>query len=254
MRKPKETGVLFNGDMVRAIMSGEKTQSRRLIRPNTIKMLGYAAQIGEVSYFINAGELHKNDESYIVDFSPGGITGDKIWVRETTSIFGFSPSWEFNHEGGGDDFGHAICSVAYRSDGEIRKFDELLTCNDDEINEEAQAQRLSKKRSCPSIHMPKWAARTWLEITSVKVDRLQDIGMEDAIAEGVEGFDQPTGGDDYQDYWRNYLAGEKDADGWPWFAGDPIASFRSLWISIYGQESWDSNPWVFSYQFKLISQ
>ncbi len=95
----------------------------------------------------------------------------------------------------------------------------------------------------PSIHMPRWASRITLEVTGVRVERLQDISEEDAIAEGVECWEE-RGYDDAQDFYRNYHTG-----------GDLFtakASYRTLWESINGPGSWERNDWVWVIEFKRI--
>lgn len=94
----------------------------------------------------------------------------------------------------------------------------------------------------PSIFMPKEAARIFLEVTNVRVERLQDISREDAIAEGIERFDDAT-------FWyKNYL--NQPLPG----CSNPITSFQTLWMAINGAESWQSNPWVWVYEFKKIAK
>ncbi len=94
----------------------------------------------------------------------------------------------------------------------------------------------------PSIHMPRWASRITLEVTGVRVERLQDISEEDAIAEGVEVLWR--GYDDAQDFYRNYHTG-----GYLFTAK---ASYRTLWESINGPGSWERNDWVWVIEFKRI--
>lgn len=225
MTTPKEIGALFNGDMVRAIMRGDKTQTRRLVKPMPPSNHDWRGWV--ISPFNNKNDGAASwgcgsDASYAKPLLGGA--GDKVFVRET---FAENKILPLTDKLPGD--------YIYRAD----------------LNEQKQSKYAAAWT--PSIHMPKIAARIWLEITGVKVQRLQDITADEAIAEGVEGFNQSTGGDDYQDYWRNYMAKEPDDWQWPWFAGDPVKSFASLWVSIYGQESWDSNPWIFAYEFKIIS-
>ena len=93
--------------------------------------------------------------------------------------------------------------------------------------------------------MPKWAARIWLEITGVRVERLQDISEKDAIAEGIERTEDFFG----CPCWRDYSEPEGlDASVCP---DDPIGSFQTLWESIGGD--WDANPWVWVVDFKVLS-
>lgn len=99
----------------------------------------------------------------------------------------------------------------------------------------------------PSIHMPKIACKLWLEITDIKLERLHDITENDAIEEGIESMIiKTTLGQTYIGY-RNYLNGNEDPI--PYYR-NPIDSFRSLWISINGFDSWKLNPWVWVIRFK----
>jgi hypothetical protein len=222
----KERPMLFSAPMVRAICDGTKTQTRRIVKnPDT------AIECCDIA------RLHDQKE-VIENYCPYGKPDDQLWVRET-----FQPIFAegFDHHSSeypnySTGFGYAVSYPA--TDGII----EFVDADDNIVS-----------RCTPSIHMPRWASRIQLKIVRVRVERLNDISVEDAIAEGVEGMDQPTGGDDYQDYWRDYGVTEKDDDVWPWFAGDPISSYKSLWEKINGSESWQSNPWVWVIEFKRVN-
>ena len=102
--------------------------------------------------------------------------------------------------------------------------------------------RLTVKRWRPSIHMPRWASRLTLEIVGVRVERLNEISEEDAIAEGIER--------DAAEF-KNYNV--KDV-AFPWIGGvgAASASYSSLWESINGPGSWEANPWVWVLEFKPV--
>jgi hypothetical protein len=110
----------------------------------------------------------------------------------------------------------------------------------------------------PSIHMPKSAARIWLEVEDVRVERLRDISAWDAGAEGVNYWnidrDAFEGGElvaDYENYeWRDDPKYEDY--NFPHYA-NPVASFFSLWRKIHGKESFEANPWVYAISFKVLS-
>lgn len=96
----------------------------------------------------------------------------------------------------------------------------------------------------PSIYMPKAACRLFLEITNIRVERLQDISENDAISEGIEVLDGHSN-------YKNYLYG----DGMNYtYVKTPKLSFCTLWKSINGEESWEANPWVWVIEFKQISK
>lgn len=99
----------------------------------------------------------------------------------------------------------------------------------------------------PSIFMPKDAARIWLKITDVRVKRLQDISEEDAIKEGIEEL-KSNGIPHYRNYGKQLVAKEFN------FFCSPVNSFRSLWESINGENSWKQNPWVWVIEFERIEK
>lgn len=134
-----------------------------------------------------------NDEFLML--CPHGKRGDRLWVRES-----------FLQDSGG---------FIYRADGDF----------------EGNAKILGGWR--PSIFMPRWASRILLEITNVRVERINDISEEDAIAEGVDG--------------------EKEAAaiGSTWY-DKPRRAYRRIWESINGQGSWDLNPFVWVIEFKVV--
>lgn len=187
-----ERGMIFNAEMVRAVLDGRKTQTRRMLTPRQIKMIDTATAIGEC-YPLESGHQHENSQSYYREWCPFGAVGDRLWVRET-----------WNKYGG---------LLTYRADH-------------DWINEMRKATVCLAKWT-PSIHMPRWASRITLEITGVRVERLNDISEDDAKAEGA-----PT---------ECCVIGDKH------FLG-----FRSLWRSIYGADSWQANPWVWVIEFKRV--
>lgn len=145
----KEKGILFNAEMVQAILSGRKTQTRRIISEKTLHLFGVAA---------SAGQCHpielcdQRSQSYYLDFCPLGKPGDQLWVREA--------------------FAAGLCTestLAYRA---THKTEDL---------EEGWGETI---KWTPSIHMPRWASRINLLITGVRVERLRDISEQDAMAEG----------------------------------------------------------------------
>lgn len=108
----------------------------------------------------------------------------------------------------------------------------------------------------PSIHMPKEAARIFLKVTNVRVERLQDISEEDAIAEGIAIDKQPMKNNDGWYYPKNYLPENTEYWGSKYFKiGEYSKSFKSLWQSINAKKHpWESNPWVWVYEFQRIEK
>ncbi len=189
--------MIFNAEMVRAILDGRKTQTRRPVKfPVIDKNMGCELAGNELAGELAAGNYWN---------SPFGKPGDRIWVRET-----FSTVPDHDEPAG--------CSaLLYAADGNG-----------------------PYGKWTPSIHMPRWASRILLEITDVRVERLSSISEEDARAEGV-----PPAGDLLPDYPDTYLTPAGD------FATAKVA-FQRLWQSIYGDDSWQANPWVWVIEFKRI--
>lgn len=232
----KDRPIIFNADMVRAVLDGRKTQTRRMLTPHHLKMIDAAASAGEC-HPLESGRQHANSQSYYREWCPFGAVGDRLWVRETWSVVSHAfdddglmidyvpdrPAKAVHEQpfGRGYYSGHAI----YAADGGF-------TWGDDDGCVDG--------RSCwkPSIHMPRWASRITLEITGVRVERMYDISEADARAEGVE---QLRGG-----FWRHYQP------GWTQHQLSARGSFVTLWKSIYGEESWQANPWVWVIEFKRV--
>ncbi|MDT9874100.1 hypothetical protein [Enterobacter cloacae] len=189
----KERGMIFNSEMVRAILDGRKTQTRRIMKnqpagdyPDTPALI--RSVDGGFQWYGHYGE------SSIFN-CPFGAVGDRIWVRET-----FSPVPDHEEPAG--------CSaILYAADGNG-----------------------PYGKWVPSIHMPRWASRLTLEITEVRVERLQAITLGDICKEigcGLYDFRPATYGFQVRE---------------------------ELWKSIYGEENWQANPWVWVIEFKRIEE
>ncbi|EBS4934416.1 hypothetical protein BZV78_16295 [Salmonella enterica subsp. enterica serovar Goverdhan] len=226
----KERGMIFNGEMVRAILDGRKTQTRRImaIQPEHSE-LGLRRVIDSKNgrdngkYFWSQSDACGLKMRSKVFGCPYGEVSDRIWVRETFQgpLFDFDQMDAYCKDS--TPFEKAQFCV-YKADGksapEFFDADDNLHC-------------------CwrPSIHMPRWASRILLEITDVRVERLNAISQEDAQAEGME----LTG-------WRPTYS-DPDSGG---EVCTPYDNFAQLWSSIYGEESWQGNPWVWVIEFKRI--
>lgn len=145
---PRERPILFSGPMVRAILGGKKTQTRRLYRERP-------------------GDVRHRGRQLWQPPSPYGVRGDRLWVRETHAQFAV-----------GNRRGVAPQCVAYRATCDAEGGFEYVN-NGDEI------MRLQVTKWTPAIHMPRWASRITLEVTGVRVERLRALSEEDAIAEGI---------------------------------------------------------------------
>lgn len=213
----KERPILFSGPMVRAILDGRKTQTRRIMKPQPTYDGFWWSHKG----YSCGGEKQFRDGLPLFAGCPYGAVGDRLWVREACC----SDGW----------------SVHYLADNDHREFGE--TRYDDVIKLHHYSGGFS--RQVPSIHMPRWASRITLETTGVRVERLNEISESDAIAEGIESKPQPYG---KELDWKYYGWLEK-LNQW---STCPIRSYESLWNSINGPESWAANPFVWVIEFKRI--
>ncbi|ARO24794.1 hypothetical protein TAL182_CH03049 [Rhizobium sp. TAL182] len=209
--------ILFSAPMVRALLAGTKRQTRRIIKPqppaDVVRHCWYDAPL--------YGFTRDHDVSkdwHVVRLL--AYKGDRLWVKENHAI---------------------VPRTAYRMSEGVQQ---TLRPDDDHDAAVYAAgwERSKPGRWRPSIHMPRWASRLTLTVTDVRVERLQDISEDDAVAEGIE-FDprwDPVG----QCKWRHY--GKESGGIYP-----PSASYGTLWDSINGNGSWDADPWVVAYTFTV---
>lgn len=202
MTKITECGMIFNAEMVRALLSGRKTQTRRIIKPQPEATLSGSLYGKWLSRALNGLLLPKIED--IAIHCPFGVVGDRIWVRETFQ----GPLFDY-------DLMDSYCKdptpfekpefCVYKADGvpapEFYDADDELHC-------------------CwrPSIHMPRWACRILLEITNVRVERLKSISDGDAIREGCSTADMMSG-DCVADVFARLWASIYGSDSWnanPW--------------------------------------
>ncbi|AZI98040.1 hypothetical protein ACLVXF_25800 [Klebsiella pneumoniae] len=204
MTKISERGMIFNAEMVRALLDGRKTQTRRPIKWKQTRF----TEIGERED--GSKWPWSEDAEHACDFwhpCPFGAVGDRIWVREAFRV----------HSRATD-----VATLVYKA-SERNSWTEqtrrvpVAVCN----------KPATPEKWTPSLHMPRWASRIMLEITGVRVERLRSMSQDDARAEGVI------------------------AASGPMEAG---LAFRELWDSIYGEESWKANPWVWVIKFKRIEE
>ena len=200
----KERPILFSAPMVRAILAGKKSQTRRAFNDRTTKLMRAAASIGEVSWFMDEGYLQENDLPYIQQFSPYGQPGDRLWVRET-----------YQHANSPHGPYETGCTCFYRAD-----------YRDDPHGMDGEKSPEGKYRTwIPSIHMPRAASRINLEVVHVRVERLQAIKHVDCIAEGTPGGHGSIPGypyaatprEHYRHIWESINGrGSWDANPWVW--------------------------------------
>lgn len=237
----KECPILFSGPMVRAILDGRKTQTRRVVKLPK-KWSGYDLRVGsrllpdgresEDAPFVASPETG----DWMADIPcPYGKPGDRLWVRETW----FYDHIDFYQVGRGYSKPDAFDPdfFYFRADGECCQ--QVPECCCGEVGSPWK----------PSIHMPRWASRITLEITGVRVERLNEISEDDARAEGIEKVSDPRG-----DAWKSYET-YPDGSEHPHSAVPnrfAVTSFRELWESINGAGSWDANPWVWVVEFQRV--
>ena len=210
----KERGILFSAPMVRALLAGTKTQTRRAIKrqplewtnPEGLKVYGWASD----PYLPTMEEFIKR--------CPYGQPGDRLYAKENAKLRAM----------GGD-----------KADGTWTWFDLAYQANGAVIEYQHEAVKGLKNpyhtpdKTVPSIHMPRWASRITLELTDIRVQRLQDISEEDAMAEGVETFM----GDCLVRDQRLFKA---------------QLQFAALWdtINLKRGHGWDTNPWCWALTFR----
>lgn len=200
----RERPILFNGAMVRAILDGRKTVTRRVVKP---------APVGEMTW--NTGTIGGHVETWTDDLRmfecPYGLPGDRLWVRE---------SWQL-HEKFTDN-----CVVVYKAN-ERHSWTEFHRRYPLEVARGVPARPFQAHGFRPSIHMPRWASRIMLEITDVRVERFQAITYEQAAAEGVHRHNRMWSATDeggschkypepaFRDLWE-ITGGDWSANPWVW--------------------------------------
>lgn len=210
----RERPILFSAPMVRAILDGSKTQTRRVVKPQPPDAFPFAGFTVESSCDADVGSFTwRSDKTHMARIGhrlhcPHGRVGQRLWVRES-----YAPSY-FGHQNHG-----------YRADWTGRAKD---VC--------------PEPRWTPSIHMKRAHSRVTLEVTGVRVERLHDITEQDAVAEGVMEY----GGPAFK--YPSYVDYEDVGDNNCFDAARD--SFASLWKSINGAESWVANPWVWVVEFR----
>lgn len=212
----RERPILFNGEMVRAILDGRKTRTARPIisQPSNMDEWSGIAEFSDGRYgFQNAvgGDY----------FCPFGRPGDRLWVRESFQL----RDVVYDDYCGGYEAGYPLDHIPKEKP-------------ESGVMVEYREQGADGPWR-PSIHMPRWASRIMLEITDVRVERVQDITEEDAIKEGVSLLPYMIPGD------HTPRLMEPTA----------IWHFRDIWNRAYAKRGygWDVNPWAWVVLFKMIS-
>lgn len=234
----RERPIIFNAEMVRAVLNGSKTQTRRIIQERHLYSGGRAA--GNWPVHMPEGEEGENARLWAANNSPFGAIGDQLYVRETWAVV----THAFDNDGLMVDYVPDRPSKVvhekpfgrgYYSGHTIYAADGSFMWGDDDGYVDG--------RSCwkPSSVMPRWASRITLEITGVRVERLHEISGQDALKEGLHQL--PVSG--------RYCI----QPGMQYFGGasfDAKEVYSWLWESIYGDGSWQANPWVWVIEFKRV--
>ncbi|QYJ23389.1 hypothetical protein KYT87_09300 [Achromobacter sp. ES-001] len=215
----RERPILFSAPMVRALLAGTKTQTRRVVKgidPANLDSTMTKAQWRQV----NRDRPVSFGPTY---FCPYGQPGDRLWVRET-----WAQNWDQLSDTRMDR------SYVYRADGEARALDNGV--------------ELPWR---PSIHMPRSACRLVLEITGVRVERLHKISEADAVAEGIPEESEPC--EQCGDCGWLFIGGDPQQCNAPGCGDGAIDGYRALWEQINGAGSWKANPWVWVVEFRVLA-
>lgn len=224
----KQSPILFSGAMVNAILQGQKTQTRRVVKPQPdfVTNAGECGVKHSVTRHIGgdfveewADPVTGNPYVRLVSCPYGGV-GDRLWVRESFCLTVDDASfWEADKS----------VEAAFKRHGvQWAEDQEWIIYRGSNPHPDLDGDAPEWK---PSIHMPRWACRIELEITEVRVQRLQDIPYDDAVAEGCD---------------------RSESTGWH----TAITQFSDLWDSINGKRGfgWDTNPWVWALTFRRVEK
>jgi hypothetical protein len=233
--------IIFSGPMVRALLDGRKTQTRRVL----CQFLPDRDPPHAGPYIAGHKVATWTDSEgtpWRYPGAKGAATGDRLWVREAWRV----GAWHWNNGEIAVDYcdgprkewlcvddGDMLQRLIDQSRLDVQKADAVLR---DSYYEYSWPPGQSPCRWRPSIHMPRWASRLTLTVTDVRVQRLQDISAADSIAEGVE-----------CETCTAMMASACHSRGC--FAS--IAAFQALWNSLHGLGAWDENPWVVALTFTV---
>lgn len=214
----RERPILFSAPMVRAILDGRKTQTRRVVEPPR----GWGERYPNCDPYSMPPSVWwwdgVHDHVGVRQECPFGVPGDRLWVRE---------EWWYYDQAAFD--ARDIEGVVYRADQ-----------SDASLRDERRLVKRKEDRWCSPIHMPRWASRITLEVVSVRVERVQAVSHDDAVSEGMSAG-----------VWR---AGDGAHRRSP-LGSNAVKRFAILWDELnfargYG---WDANPWVWRIEFKRIA-
>lgn len=229
----KERPILMTTDNAQKVFEGTKTQTRRIVKLPSL-LWDYPQMNGHgVAVFLDSARANPYDNALDVA-CPYGQLGDRLWIREPFCV--------------GRPAIQSGCGIIPYY-GKIKGAHDSLICKTVYRGEWGESDPPKWR---PSLHMNRRFSRTVVELTDVRVERLQDITEEDAIEEGVRclgGVNGTYDRDDFSGCWTNYSSTETAA-----YWNSPVDSFHSLWGSINGKCSWAMNPWVWVLTMRRVAE
>nr|WP_238315005.1 hypothetical protein [Methylobacterium organophilum] len=244
--------MIFSAPMVRALLEGRKTQTRRILKPQPPEWATFCQQpkmLNVEHRWVPSGLWRWSEpeqsprrplRQWPVDadgdhywLQPAWSTGDRLWVRESIRAEDCHETWNHGVRYLADD---AWAMVVSHNEVESDAFGRWWLLN----GYRSDDPDLTGGQKVPSIHMPRWSSRLTLIVKGVKVERLQDISEEDAIAEGVQAIAGVDG--------ATAIAPTPARH----FGATPVDAFARLWEHINGVGSWDTNPWVVAIGFSVF--
>lgn len=244
----RERGMIFNDEMVRAVLEGRKTQTRRIIQSPAKNMQASGQKVidyrepGDKWYGEHVFSM-RNQSGTWCDYTkdqflakcPFGAVGDRLWVRET-----WMPDAPRDGTWADVEFYGCKGSPLSMIPERFRKPEHCI--------HRASWDGSEMVGWTPSIHMPRWASRITLEITGVRVERLNSINYRDAVREGLVQEEYNWHSSEYP---LDDIAFRTSRESKRRYSS-PQECFKDLWQSIYGEESWQANPWVWVIEFKRV--
>lgn len=238
--------ILFSAPMIKALLAGRKTQTRRLVNPQPFADGYYEGEVdctfvpapaSNLQAYARFGAAAVGGGAIRTEtFTPRIQPGDTLWVREAWGCH-----WSTDDQKP-SEIDPDLWSVRYFADDYVRP-----AARDGSVAELGQF-----KRKRPSMFMPRWASRLTLPVTDVRVERLQDISEEDAIAEGITCENVIVGmacygGPPVEVTADRYFFDGCDDEGFE----DAVSAYAALWDSINGAGAWAANPWVTATTFAV---
>lgn len=244
----RELPILFSTPMVQALLAGRKTMTRRtkgLEDINKFSEMGYNLRYDSIEdgpdengyVYFEINDHKGNPTEKYSKAKPKYQIGDLLWVKESYYAYG---KWVKNGltKKGSQKFKFV----------DLTADDYLYNDNHPKTIQQGHREVIGWYKR-PSLFMPKAAARIWLKVTDIKVERLHDITEEDAIKEGIKTIE----GLGYTHYTAHKIYTKSELEEACPYVESPIHSFLTLWEYINGEESLNANPWVFAYTFEIIS-